>query len=206
MVCASKKNGGLGVLDLQTQNESLLVKHLHKFFNKVDTPWVQLVWHQYYANVFKPIHNKKGSFWWRDILKMLDSFKGMASVTISDGSSCFFWSDVWNDRLLCQQFPKFLSFAKDKFVSVQNYMVAEDMSDHFYLPLSVEAYDQYTQLAILLESIHLHTGSDRWSYILGYPDFASSKAYTQLMGTRQVSPVYSWLWKSDCQHKTKVFF
>jgi hypothetical protein len=37
LVCDSDENGGLGVLNLQTQNESLLLKHLHKFFNKVDT-------------------------------------------------------------------------------------------------------------------------------------------------------------------------
>jgi hypothetical protein len=39
-VCNNKENGGLGVHDLQTQNESTLLKHLHKFFNKHDIPWV----------------------------------------------------------------------------------------------------------------------------------------------------------------------
>jgi hypothetical protein len=44
MVCNSRENGGLGVHDLYILNESLLLKHLHKFFNKCDIPWVQLVW------------------------------------------------------------------------------------------------------------------------------------------------------------------
>lgn len=35
MVCDSKENGGLGVLNLQTQNESLLLKRLHKFLTKL---------------------------------------------------------------------------------------------------------------------------------------------------------------------------
>jgi hypothetical protein len=47
LVCKPKTEGGLGVLDLKTQNESLLMKHLHKFFNKIPVPWVQLVWDQY---------------------------------------------------------------------------------------------------------------------------------------------------------------
>lgn len=34
MVCVSKKEGGLGVLNLQAQNEALLHKYLDKFFNK----------------------------------------------------------------------------------------------------------------------------------------------------------------------------
>lgn len=38
MVCLPKKKGGLGIINLKTQNETLLLKNLHKFFNKVDTP------------------------------------------------------------------------------------------------------------------------------------------------------------------------
>ena len=40
LVTRSKIEGGLGVLDLKTQNEALLIKNLHKFFNKTDIPWV----------------------------------------------------------------------------------------------------------------------------------------------------------------------
>lgn len=43
MVTKSKEDGGLGILDLKTQNEALLLKHLHKFFNRADIPWVHLV-------------------------------------------------------------------------------------------------------------------------------------------------------------------
>lgn len=31
-------------------NEALLLKFLHKFFSKADTPWVKLVWENYYNN------------------------------------------------------------------------------------------------------------------------------------------------------------
>jgi len=43
LVCLPKKEGGLGVLNLRTQNEELLLKHLHKFYNKMDIPWVHLI-------------------------------------------------------------------------------------------------------------------------------------------------------------------
>jgi hypothetical protein len=33
-----KKMGGLGIINLQTQNDALLLKNLHKLFNRVDTP------------------------------------------------------------------------------------------------------------------------------------------------------------------------
>jgi len=64
MVTRPKEDGGLGVLDLKTQNEALLLKNLHKFFNKADIPWVHLIWEKYYRNGKLSNHVKKGSFWW----------------------------------------------------------------------------------------------------------------------------------------------
>jgi len=49
MVCLPKEEGGLGVLDISVQNESLLLKHLHKYYNRAPIHWVQLVWDKYYA-------------------------------------------------------------------------------------------------------------------------------------------------------------
>jgi len=42
VVCTPNPEGGLGVLNLRTQNEAFLLKHLHKFFNKVDTKSITL--------------------------------------------------------------------------------------------------------------------------------------------------------------------
>lgn len=37
-VCKSKAQGGLGIVDLRTQNTALLMKSLHKFYNHMDIP------------------------------------------------------------------------------------------------------------------------------------------------------------------------
>jgi hypothetical protein len=34
LVCLTKSEGGLGVLQLEIHNEALLLKNFHKFFNK----------------------------------------------------------------------------------------------------------------------------------------------------------------------------
>lgn len=82
MVCKSKSEGGLGALNLRTQNDALLLKFLHKFFNREDIPWVNLVWESHYKNGKLPISNNKGSFWWKDIIKLLDSYKGLTKVDL----------------------------------------------------------------------------------------------------------------------------
>jgi hypothetical protein len=54
------KEGGMGILNLETQNDALLLKNLHKFFNKADLPWVQLIWANYYKNDKLPNHRPRG--------------------------------------------------------------------------------------------------------------------------------------------------
>jgi len=40
----------LGIIDLESENNALLMKSLDKFYNKADIPWVSLTWSQFYAN------------------------------------------------------------------------------------------------------------------------------------------------------------
>lgn len=62
LVTRSKNDGGLGVIDLKTHSQALLLKQLDKFFNRADIIWVHLVWEKNYSN--GKLHNqiKKGSF------------------------------------------------------------------------------------------------------------------------------------------------
>jgi hypothetical protein len=38
-----KRKGGLGIINLRSQNNALLLKHLDKFYNKIDVPLVKLI-------------------------------------------------------------------------------------------------------------------------------------------------------------------
>jgi hypothetical protein len=82
LVCAPKDEGGLGVIDIEKQNKALLLKNLHKFFNKADVPCVDLVWEKHYKNGKLPNHIRKGSFWWRD---NLEASSGIQKLCLSSG-------------------------------------------------------------------------------------------------------------------------
>jgi hypothetical protein len=58
--CRPKQQEGLRVINLDIQNRALLLKNVHKLFNSVGTPWVNLVSNSYYANGVVP---RQGSFW-----------------------------------------------------------------------------------------------------------------------------------------------
>jgi hypothetical protein len=57
----------------------------------MDIPWVHLVWNNYYANGQLPGQQEKGSFWWKDIVKLLDHFKGLDAVSINSWDTVLFW-------------------------------------------------------------------------------------------------------------------
>ena len=76
-VCKPKAQGGLGILDITVHNKALLMKFLHKFLNKVDTPWVHIIWETYYQNA-PPRDKLVGSFWWKTLLKLIPLYKAHA--------------------------------------------------------------------------------------------------------------------------------
>jgi hypothetical protein len=72
-------------------NEALLIKHFHKFYNKEDVPWVQLIWNTHYSDGEIPHVSEKESFWFRDIMKHCDHFRGIASAMIGPGDTVLLW-------------------------------------------------------------------------------------------------------------------
>jgi hypothetical protein len=204
LVRKPKSQGGLGIIDLKKHNEALLMKNLDKFFNRKDIPWVNLIWEKYYPNGKLPSHTMKGSFWWRDVLKLLESYKSMTVVTLRDGSSCSFWNDNWVQQPWGQQFPELLSFAKNRNISAKGMFNLDLLVQHFHLPLSTIAFQQLNHLQSFMDHFPLLEQKDQWATVNG--DFSAKKAYLQLMGTSQFNPIFKTLWKNPCQPKHTVFF
>jgi hypothetical protein len=78
----SLERGGLGILNLKLQNEGLLMKYIRKFYNKIDTCWVHLLWNTYYTRKIPHEIDPMESFWWKDVCKLMSSFRGIATSTI----------------------------------------------------------------------------------------------------------------------------
>lgn len=84
--------------DFSVEIAGLCINHVRTL------PWVHLVWERHYRNGKLPSSTKKGSFWWHDILGLLDTFKGMSSPVISSGSTCRLWYDLWYGAICHQVF------------------------------------------------------------------------------------------------------
>lgn len=139
LVSRPKKHGGLGVLDIKVQNTGLLMKFLHSFYNKKDTPWCELIWSTYYNGKIPHATDASGSFWWRDVMNLSDTYRGITKAEVGDGSTILFWKDMWQDQLLEISHPRAFSFAKDEDTSGATFLSMATLSEGFHVPVSPQA-------------------------------------------------------------------
>jgi hypothetical protein len=96
-------------------------------------------------------------------------------------------------NMFAQACPDLFSFAKNKFITMQQENMALSLLNLFHLPLLVQAFDQLQDLVQWLKEILPCSEPDYWTYIWGTFLFTPSKAYKHLIGHRQ-HLVYNWLW------------
>ena len=205
VVMQPKEKGGLGVLNLRLQNDALLLKHLFKFYNKVDTPWVHLVWSKYYTTKVPHASREFGSFWWKDVLRLSIIFRGIAKCEIGDGSTVYFWDDMWSDAVLSQEFPRLASFASNENASVLEVMQATDLDELFFLPLSQQAFEEYEVLQLQLQNLPYDADAkDCWLPTWGNV-YTSRRFYSHVFSTMEAHPIFKAIWKSRCTPRVKFF-
>jgi hypothetical protein len=205
MICKPKDKGGLGILDFRRQNEGLLMKHLHKFYNKEAIPWVQLVW-KYYENEVPHSAKLCGSFWWRDIMKLVDKFLPICQVVVGRGDTVLFWTDRWCNGTMQSLFPRLFSFALDNNLSVGEFCAEEDKAGLFQLPLSQQAFGELQELQPLLGQLHFDFQQpDKWSTVWPEGNFTSRMYYKHCFAHLPDTIMFKWIWKSRAILKIKVF-
>jgi hypothetical protein len=208
MVCKPKKAGGLGVVNFQKQNAALLIKHLDKFYNHAEVPWVYLIWNAHYVNKVPHAENVVGSFWWKDIIKLVDNFRGVARVKLGKGDTFLFWQDNWQlngEHLPLQsRYPRLFSFAINPHISAKHAYECDDIVTLFHLPLSQRAFEELGEVQSLLLGNPVSLQEDVWVYSWG-DKYTSANFYQHIHKHLSVPPVFKWIWKSSCIMKTKTF-
>ena len=206
MICKPKRIGGLGIIDLKIQNAALLLKHLHKFFNNDTTPWVQLIRDSYYFDTVPHAVIISGSFWWRAVFSLADTYRQHTKCIIASGVSVLFWSDLWLEQKLEVKYPRLYSFTLDKLISVKEFLGLQDKLQAFQLPLSVQAFEEFQTLIVEIGNVQLQEQiSDTWITLGKDGAFSPSKIYKSYFQSVPKDNPSCWIWKSKCQSKHKFF-
>jgi hypothetical protein len=78
LVKLPKNKGGIGVINLTVHND--------KFYRKENVRWVNLIWDEYYRDSMPHLSREKGSFWWKDILRLHVYYRGVAICSPGRGT------------------------------------------------------------------------------------------------------------------------
>jgi hypothetical protein len=90
-VRASKTHGGLGVKDLELQNQCLLMKFIDKLFSSEAAPWKD--WILWDAALFDALIAGANGYLWKIINDELSTYCSLTYVNVHNGASTSFWFD-----------------------------------------------------------------------------------------------------------------
>jgi hypothetical protein len=102
-----------------------------------------MAWEMYYSFALPPARTREVSFWWRDCLTVLPTFKQIAQCDFQQGNSILLWQDSWSHIPRKDTFPHLFSFCKNEAISIKKALLIIDLEDLFHLPLSEEALPQF---------------------------------------------------------------
>jgi hypothetical protein len=102
--------------------------------------------------------------------------------------------------------PQLHSFAKTDKITLKIILQLDNIQSHFHLPISEDAYEQFCDMNILLQTLQTLGLNDVLSYMWGNKEYSVQKAYRHFSRNAYVHLAFKWIWKSNCQSKQKVFF
>ena len=136
-----------------------LLKYLVKFYNKQQVPWVQLIWATYYAHKVPYLSPSKGSFWWKDILKLHNKLAEISFCISGMGDTVGLWLDTIHDQCFADKFPNLFTYALNESISLKIALQQPDLLSLFRLPMSRAAHNEFQTFTTDMDS--LRTGNDQ---------------------------------------------
>lgn len=110
-ICKPKKEGGLGIRNLELVNKGMLINTAWRFVNEPNTTTSKIIKAKYYPNSSfwnAKAHLPKSTFW-SAILNIKKHLEKNVTIQIVDGNTCFWnqpWCPIWkelHDRLNLEQ-------------------------------------------------------------------------------------------------------
>ena len=115
-MCQTKEQGGLGILNLDLQNKSLLCKWLFRLCNE-DGMWQQLIRNKYLKNnTLSQVCKRPGdSQFWSGLMEIKSQFLNLGSFILKNGTQVSIWEDTWlGDQPLKYQYPSVFNIVRKK--------------------------------------------------------------------------------------------
>jgi hypothetical protein len=90
-------------------------------------------------------------------MKLSVYIRGFAFASIGPGDTILLWEDVWNGHYLSNELPRLFSFARNKRVSIAQYLANPEGQHNFHIPLSQQALYELNQLGQMIDQARQST-------------------------------------------------
>jgi hypothetical protein len=148
----------------------------------------------------------RGSFWWKDILKLSEQFRSIAQCLSGMGDSVGLWEDKIEQHPFLDVYPNLYDYVVNKKMSVKAGLALSDPLQMFRLPMNRSAYNEYLVFKDDLEALRVDNDqTDVWVCNWNSGLYTSRKFYrNHFKEITPPSPFY-WIWKAKCMPKIKFF-
>ncbi|KAK1281445.1 hypothetical protein QJS04_geneDACA014233 [Acorus gramineus] len=155
IICRSKKEGGMGVLDFRNMNKALLGKWLWRLLVDPEALWSRVIREKYYpaCSRLNLIPRKRVSISnvWRNILEVVEEIKESLQFVPGNGVEIRFWKDAWlNGSSPASLFPNLFRVAIDEDDLIRDSFMCE-VNSIIWMPrlrrnLSDEELEEFSSL------------------------------------------------------------
>jgi hypothetical protein len=136
IVCLPKDQGGLGILDLDVMNISLLSKWLWRLFNEKGV-WQNILTGKYLGKVTlgQAVAKLGDSHFWQGLIDVKGLFWPYIRIVVGNSVKTRFWEDVWlKDDSLANIFLRLYSISLNLNITVANAFVLGIANLRFSVP------------------------------------------------------------------------
>ena len=100
-ICKPKNKGGLGIKNLEWQNEALGAKLVWRMFQDNNSKWARILYNKYLnpkdlTSLFRTKTPPRGSTLWNFLIKCRDIITKYVTWDLGNGNKALFWEDSWN--------------------------------------------------------------------------------------------------------------
>jgi hypothetical protein len=187
LVCRPKDQGGLEVLKLSVQNDCLLMKHLHKFYNKDTIPSISLAWEAYYQSVLPPLR-ARDLFGGEIVLNLWILTRTWLHAHYKMVGPSYFGRTHGGKRYWHRNGNSYLHMSRMPPIQSEMLSILPILLSYF-----IEAMVEYNALVDLVQTTHLSLDKDNWIVTVNGIGYKVSSACMSLTKHDPVIPAIKWL-------------
>jgi hypothetical protein len=206
-LCQPKDQGGLGIQNLEVQNQCLLSKWLFKLINE-EGLWQTIIRNKYLTkHTIGKVDKKPGdSHFWSGLMKVKPKFLMYGSFQLNNGKQIRFWEDQWlGTHSFKQQYPSLYNIVRKKSDTVEKVLSGVPLNVSFRRYLSGNNLLLWHNLVQRIMAVRLNNNDDviRWK-LHQHGKYSVHSLYLALISNGMIER-NKMLWRLKVPLKIKIF-